>query len=140
MNDPFEEKLRMLKPGTLPAAVRMRLADPPTGFGKPNHWLYPSFGALLAAAASIALVLHFKTGPAPTPGSVGNVPLLAQSTEQRVTSVRPLSVFTDQTNRKWKLMEVSWIEEDTMVSTTHPVAVQTRNQYRTIVPSEIQFD
>jgi hypothetical protein len=140
MNDPFEEKLRMLKPGILPAEVQVRLADPPTGFGKSTHWLYPSFGGLLAAAASIALVLHFKTGPAPAPRSVGNAPLLAQSTEQRVTSVRPLSVFTDNTNRKWKLMEVSWVEEDTMVSTTHPVAVQTRNQYRTIVPSEIQFD
>lgn len=141
MNDPFEEQLRALRPAAMPAALRERLAAPPPSARRPDRrilWLtFATFATAAAACVTAALFINPSRPPGPT---AGPIPQLAAERSQRVTSVRPLSVVTDESNRTWRLVEVEWVEEDTLVAAGQPSAVQLQDHYRTVVPVAISFD
>lgn len=136
MND-FESQLRALKPQALPPSLQQRLAGPP-GIAPQTmirlRWLA---WAGAAAALTLALIEAFRS-PAP----ILTVPLAVSATarESRVTSVVPVSLLTDSTNRRWRLMEVSWVDEDTVVSSRRPIALQLQQDHRAIIPVAIQYD
>lgn len=139
MNDPFEEQLRALRPAAMPAALRERLAEPPPPSARrpDRRILWITFATAAAACMTAALFIHPDRPTGPT---AGNIPQLAAERSQRVTSVRPLSVVTDESNRAWRLVEVEWVEEDTLVAAGEPSAVQLQDHYRTVVPVAISFD
>jgi hypothetical protein len=138
MNDPFEEKLRALRPAAMPAGLQERLARPPEPAARrpDRRILWITFAAAAAACVTAALFLHSS----PSPATPGGTPQLVAERSQRVTSVRPLSVVTDETKRAWRLVEVQWVEEDTLVAADQPSAVQLQDHYRTVVPVDIHFD
>lgn len=136
MNDPFEEQLRALRPGKLPEALRGALDLPPSPHpGRRVVWV--AFAT--AAAACLAILLWKANAPSPS-GTLATAPVFAGQRSSRVTEVRPLSVITDGSNQVWKMMEVNWVEEDTLVSATHPVAAQKQDHYRTLIPVAVHFD
>jgi hypothetical protein len=137
MNDPFEEQLRALRPAAMPAALRERLAGPPPSARRPDRRILWITFATAAACVTAALFIHPDRPNGPT---AGPIPQLAAERSQRVTSVRPLSVVTDESNRAWRLVEVEWVEEDTLVAAGRPSAVQLQDHYRTVVPVAISFD
>jgi hypothetical protein len=138
MNDPFEEQLRALRPAAMPAALRERLAEPPPSARRPDRRiLWITFATAAAACVTAALFLNPSRPPGQSPGTI---PQLAAERSQRVTSVRPLSVVTDESNRAWRLVEVEWVEQDTLVAADQPSAVQLQDHYRTVVPVAIRFD
>jgi hypothetical protein len=139
MNDPFEEQLRALRPTAMPAELRERLTGPPQPSARrpDRRILWLTFATAAAACVTAALFLNPPRPPEPT---AGNAPQLAAERSQRVTSVRPLSVVTDESNRAWRLIEVQWVEEDTLVAANRPSAVQLQDHYRTVVPVAISFD
>jgi hypothetical protein len=139
MNDPFEEQLRALRPAVMPAGLRDRLADPPQTSAKrqDRRILWITFATAAAACVTAALFLNPSRPPETT---VATTPQFAAERSQRVTSVRPISVVTDESNRAWRLVEVVWVEEDTLVATDQPTAVQLQDHYRTVVPVAIRFD
>ncbi len=135
MND-FESQLRALKPQVLPPALQQRLAVPPAS-APPNlirfRWL-----AWAGAAAALILALAHAFRPAATIPPA--VTVSATSRESTVTSVIPVSVLTDAANRRWRLVEVNWVEEDTVVSSSRPIALQLQQDHRAIIPVAIQYD
>jgi len=137
MNDSFEDRLKSLKPGTLPDTLRRRLDLPPPS--PRSRRVIPAGFAAAAAACLAALLWRESAVPPPGPVNAG-VPAFAGQRSSQVTGVQPLSVITDESNRLWKMMEVNWVEEDTLVSAARPSAVRTQDHYRTVVPVAVQFD
>ncbi len=134
MNDSFEDRLKSLRPGTLPDELRRRLDLPPAA---PRSRRVIRIGFAAAAAACLAALLS----AVPRPGPVNvRTPAFAGQRSTHVTGVQPLSVITDESNRLWKMMEVNWVEEDTLVSAARPSAVRMQDHYRTVVPVAVQFD
>ncbi len=135
MND-FESQLRALKPQALPPALQQRLAAPPV-LAAPTilrfRWL-----AWTGAAAALVLALGYLFRPATTIHQPGIVS--ATSRESTVTSVIPVSLLTDTANRRWRLVEVSWVESDTVVSSSRPIAMQLQQDHRALIPVAIQYD
>jgi hypothetical protein len=139
MNDSFEEKLRALKPGALPEPLRQRLSAPPVRRSSASRRIvYAAFG--LAAAACLALMLSRLGKEGPLPPASSSMPSFAVDREQRVTGLRSLAVVTDESNQRWKLVEVNWVEEQTLVSASEPLTVQLQNHHRAVVPVAIHFD
>lgn len=139
MNDPFEEKLRALRPAAMPDALREQLARPPQPSARrpDRRILWITFATAAAACVTAALFLP----PSRPPGTTAaTAPQFAVESTQRVTAVRPLSVITDESKRPWRLVEVEWVEEDTLVAADQPAAVQLQDHYRTVVPVAIHFD
>ena len=124
MNDPFEERLRALRPSALPGELRERLAQAPAVSTSPGRLL--AFLMPFAAAACLALFLAWPS-PVSAQGSV-----LVSTLSQEVTGVRPISLITDEANRPWEFVEVSWVEESTLVSSGSPVALQIRDLHRAV--------
>ena len=149
MNDSltdFEAQLRAARPARLPESLRLQLAQPPVlatalaaerpaGRSKVIAWLMPA----AAAAALVAVMLVAMGGKGAAPAS-GRAPLLAGSRESRVTGVRPLGVVTDDRHRLWRLVEVDWVDTETVVSAPHAVAMRHESPHRAIVPVAIAFD
>ncbi len=59
---------------------------------------------------------------------------------QRITSLVPVSMITDESDRPWKFLEVHWVEEDALVSGNHPVALLLQTRRSAIIPVAVQFD
>lgn len=140
MNDDFEHKLRSLKPGTLPpdfaALLEHPPALPPSRRPRVIVWL-----SLAAAAAAACVMLLLSSGNSPVPPVTAAAPRFAgESAAPRVTTVRPVSVITDAAQRHWKLLEVDWVEEDTIVFASQPVTVHLQDRHRAIVPVPVYYD
>ena len=143
MNDPFEERLKAMKPGAMPEELKARLVEPkeegqaaPQKRTKIIHVLWPI--AITAAAACLALLFSHKQIAVPHQSS--ETPTLASSNIQRVTEVLPLSSMMDESQRAWKFVEVQWVEQTTVVSAAQPVAVQLEDRYSTVIPVAIAYD
>lgn len=144
MNDPFEERLKAMKPGALPAELKARLAEPkeegqPAPQKNPNkitRFIWPI--ATTAAAACITLAISPKQIAVPHHSS--EVPTLASSNTQSVTEVQPLRFMTDESQRAWQFVQVQWVEQTTVVSALRPVAVQLEDRYSAVIPVAIAYD
>ena len=144
MNDPFEERLKAMRPGAMPEELKARLVEPkeegqPAPQKTPNkitRFIWPI--AITAAAACITLALSPKQIAVPHQSS--ETPTLASSNTQSVTDVQPLSFMTDESQRAWKFVEVQWVEQTTIVSAARPVAVQLEDRYSTVIPVAIAYD
>ncbi len=134
MNDDFESRLRALRPGKLPESLAGRLEQPPVAVSR-----RVLTGVFLAAGAAAALVMMYVRHMPPVSPVPGNAPVLAGSHESRVTGVRPLSLVTDSAHRTWRMLEVSWVEESTVVNADRPAAVRVEDYHRTVVPAPVDF-
>lgn len=135
MNDSFESSLKALKPGKLPANLVARLADPP----KPRptaRILLASFA--LAAAACLVAFLRVSNSTESIPES--SIPSIASEVSQQVTGAEPMGLMVDESNRPWRFIAVQWVEQTTIVSAAHPMAVQVEDHFSTVVPVAISFD
>ena len=103
-------------------------------------WPPSGVGRLCHGCGSLSRHPALEGECASTFGHSAAAPVFAGQRSSRVTEVRPLSVITDGSNQVWKMMEVNWVEEDTLVSATHPVAAQKQDHYRTLIPVAVHFD
>ena len=139
MNDSFEEKLRAMKLGELPESLRQRLSERPLPRDASHrNVMRIAFG--LAAAACVTFVVSRLASPSSSLPPGVPVPSFAADREQRITGLRSLAVVTDESNQRWKLVEVNWVDEQTLVSTQQALTVQLQNHRRAVVPVAIHFD
>ena len=142
MNDPFDDfeaRLRSAKPAALPPELKARLASPPA-IPNRRRLIIPflaSLSALSAAAAAWIVSAHHHNSPIP-PNS--NRPLVAESRESHVTNLRPVGVVSDNHQRLWRLVEVAWVDADSLVSSPDSLAVISHEHHRAIVPVAITFE
>jgi hypothetical protein len=141
MNDPFyefEAQLRSARPAALPPELKARLASPPA---LPNRRRIIPFLASLSAlsAAAAAWIVSTNHHICPTPPD-SNHPLVAESRESRVTNLRPVGVVSDNHQRLWRLVEVAWVDSDSLVSSPDSLAVISHEHHRAIVPVAITFE
>lgn len=140
MNDPFydfEAQLRSVRPAALPPELKARLASPPA---LPNRRrIIPFLTALSALSAAAAWIVstHLHTPPTP-PDS--NLPLVAESRASHVTNLRPVGIVSDNHQRLWRLVEVAWVDADSLVSSPDSLAVISHQHHRAIVPVAITFE
>lgn len=142
MNDPFdnfEARLRSAKPAALPPELKARLASPPALPNRRRRIIpfLTALTALSAAAAAWIVATHLHTPPTPTSPTH---PLVAESRASRVTNLRPLGVVSDNHQRLWRLVEVAWVDADSLVSSPDSLAVISHQHHRAIVPVAITFE
>jgi len=143
LNDPFEERLKAMKPGIMPEELKARLVAPreeaPLASQQRPKMIHVAWPiAITAAAACLALVFSIRNTTVHPQSS--ETPTLASSNIQRVTEVLPLSSMLDESHRVWKFVEVQWVEQTTVVSAIRPVAVQLEDRYSTVIPVAIAYD
>jgi negative regulator of sigma E activity len=100
-----------------------------------------------AAAAAVAVVVigygvSKLRQPTVLPPDSGLAPAIAFASEKQhvVTGVRPVATFRDAAKRPWRLMEVTWTEQDTLVSTSVPTLVRVEENRSALVPVAVRFD
>lgn len=134
--DPLENELRSLRPGPLPDGLRQRLASPPemaSEIESAPHWQW--WTAVGSAAAAVVFTLFFQGGSP----SITSSPL-ASSRSERFIDARSLGFVDDGSRRAWELVELEFLDEETLVSTNGTLAMQTQTVRRQIVPVELHFD
>ena len=142
MNDPFDDfeaRLRSARPAALPPELKARLSSPPALPNRRRRIIpfLAALSALSAAAAAWIVSTHHHNSP-PPPDS--NLPLVAESRASRVTNLRPVGVVSDNHQRLWRLVEVAWVDADSLVSSPDSLAVISHQHHRAIVPVAITFE
>ena len=138
MNDPLEDQLRQLRPGPLSARLSERLAVPPSlederdASGTRWQWTAGAAAAVvLLAGVAASFWLHGREAMA--------VPL-ARSSDEQLVDVRTVAVVSDGDRRAWEIVELDFVDQETLVGGTGGLAVQTESSHRQFVPVELHFD
>lgn len=154
MNDPIEDALKDLKPAELPPALMARLTaarsqiaqgkeakeNAPAGWGI-LRWLLPA-GATAAIAAVTVTVLNWTGGVSNpdglTKGRTPNAPIPFES-EDHFLGAREVGLVVPPNNRTpFRLMEVEWLEADTIRPQDGGPAVRVETKRRGVVPVELR--
>lgn len=139
MNQPsdLESLLRSLRPGTLPADIRQRLADPPAA--DPARVRFRRrpvvLGmAILAAAACAILVLWQPESPV-TPAA----PLSVFHQESTLIGTRVIE-YVERDGMVWSLEEQHWKDEEIALCSDNPVRVHVSRDRHELVYEPVPFD
>lgn len=139
MNHPsdLESLLRSLRPGTLPADMRRRLADPPAA--APVRALFAHRPVLLgiaamAAAACAVLVLRQPETPV-TPAA----PVSVFHQESTLIGTRVIE-YVERDGRVWSLEEQHWKDEEIALCSDNPVRVHVSRDRHELVYEPVPFD
>jgi len=139
MNDPLEDRLRRLRPASLPEAVSLGLQRPARTAAikwRSSKWMF----ALSASAAAAAVwVLMLQSVELPTKTGAEQA-VFANSSSLRVEDVNELAYISEGA-RAWELVEVRWVDQTTHVSAaSQPCAIQVNRSHRVLLPVELILD
>ncbi len=152
MNDPIEDALNRMKPAEMPNDLMARLTAarslitkekeaPAKQPGFLARWLLP-LGVCAAAAVATVVALKY-TGATPTtstPIAINKQP--AQSTpferEDRFVSAREVGIIVPPNQRPIRLMEVEWLESDTIRPSGDGHAVRVETTRKGVVPMALE--
>lgn len=132
----LEERLRSMRPASLPADLRERMKEPP-----PTPVQGPSRRILAAApiAAAAAWLLWWSLSPAPSAPPAEPAALTIHEHRSILVESRPLQ-FIEHDGRLWELAEETWREEELALCSTAPLRVQTTETNRQLVCLPVDFD
>jgi hypothetical protein len=135
MNDPLEDLLRQLRPSPFTARLSERLASPPDLENERDQaggarWWFAAAGA--AAAVCGALLLP----GAPEEKAVS----FARSKAEQLLDARRLAVVDDGSRRAWEIVELEFLDEETLVGGNGALAMRTQTVRHQLVPVELRFD
>jgi hypothetical protein len=154
MNDPIEEALRRMKPSELPPSLMARLtAARPQGAKKEEEapaalaevgflrrWLLPLMGC---AAAAVATVLWLNSTENPVRRNPSGVPNGATpvqfSSEDRFVGAREVGIMAPSNRAPIRLMEVEWLETNTMRPRQDGSAVRVETTRRGVIPVPLEI-
>lgn len=154
MNDPIEDALNRLKPAEMPNDLMARLSAARSLIANPGakeaparqpgflaRWLLP-LGVCAAAAAATVAALQFSGDKPVEPGPVASAsesaPAVPFEREDRFVGAREVGLIVPPNQPPIRLMEVEWMEADTLHSgpNGHGVRVETRR--RGVVPMTLE--
>jgi hypothetical protein len=165
MNDPIEDALSRMKPAEMPPALMARLtAARAQVAGKPEakaaggrragwllRWLAPVGVCAAVAVATVAFLESNHAG-----GSGGTQPLIADNTgpgtkvpaggnalpfesEDRLVNAREVGFVVAPNRRPFRLMQVDWVQSDTLQPPGGGAAVRVETTRRQVVPVAVEI-
>lgn len=150
--DPFEEALQRMRPVEMPAHLMARLTaarpqarkqtERPAWMGVLFRWLLP-----VAAGACVAVATFFwLERDRPTVDSRGTVVAVAPEQEalpmesaDYFVGARPVGIVVAPNQRPYRVMEVEWIEHDTVPTGADGAALHTATRRRDVVPVALEI-
>lgn len=166
MNDPIEDALSRMKPAEMPSSLMARLtaarsqvaAQPKAAASAKsawlnflNHWVLP---ASVCAAVAVATVAWLDSGkppgggtgliagdpkPQPKTGNQPNVSGLPFESEERLVAAREMGIVAPPHQRPFRVMELEWVQADTLQPGTDGSAVRVETTRRQVVPVALEI-
>lgn len=150
--DRIEEGLKKLEPGALPPHLMARLtaARPqPVSAGKDSRWHDVLFRWLLpvVASACVAVGTFFwlehnrRADESGDPGSVASVENRSVPVESQdfLVAARPVGIVVAPNQRPYRIMDVEWLEYETVRSAGGGPAIHTATKRRDVVPVALEL-
>jgi hypothetical protein len=142
VNDPIEDALEKMKPAELPPALMARLtaarpqcANETQGLWR--RWLIPLAAAGCAAALALAY-LNFTENP-PKPQRLAQAEPLPSERNDYLLASREVGVFVAPNQRPYRVMELEWLEEETIRSGERGPALRVETKRRDVVPVALEI-
>jgi len=160
MSDPIEDALSRMKPAKLAPDLMARLTaarakvagSPPERAGRSwwagvlSRWLLPATACAAVAAATVA---YLESGPKAKDSYVDNTPrggmtlpasdALPFESEDRLLGAREVGIVTAPHVRPFRLMEVEWLESDTLQPRDNGSAVRVETTRRQVLPVALEI-
>ena len=154
MNEPdrIEEALKKMEPGAVPPHLMARLtaARPQSHSGSRDsrwrsvvfRWLAPVVASACVAVATFSLLDHNRRADessAPSPVAVAeNRPVPVES-QDFLVAARPVGIVVAPNQRPYRIMDVEWLEYETVRSASGGPAIHTATKRRDVVPVALEL-
>ncbi len=140
MKDPIENALEKMKPADLPPALMARLTAarpqaplPATGGVAMlfRRWLLP---LVAGACASVATIAFLQKSGDPVPTSLSAALPLPMEHHDYLLTARDVGVVVAPDKRPFRIVEVEWLEQDTVRSSAGGAGIRVETKRREVIP------
>ena len=150
--DPIEDALQKLRPAELEPAIMARLsaAHSHTGAAEKKspwrevllRWLLPAAASACVAVATFAVLEHNRKND-PREGDRKNIasadaPMPVESQDYLV-SARPVGIVVAPNQQPYRIMDVEWLEYQTVRAATDGPALHTATTRRDVIPVALEL-
>lgn len=141
MNDPIEEALKRMKPAEMPSDLMARLtAARPQPVERPafwKRWLLPI--AAGATAAILATVWLRNEPPQEKKPMIAQAAALPVERNDYLVGTREVGVILGPNQRPYRVMEVEWLEQDTIRPNAAGSAIRVETKRRDVIPVALEI-
>ena len=151
-HDPIEDALQKLRPAELQPALMARLsaARPRNETAREKNtwrevlvrWLLPLAASACVAVATFALLEHYRAndprGDDAKNVASADVPLPVESQDYLV-SARPVGIVVAPNQQPYRLMDVHWLEYETVRADANGPALHTATTRRDVIPVALEL-
>jgi hypothetical protein len=159
-HNPIEEALRKLRPAELesPLMARLTAARPQSGAAEKRspwrelltRWLMPIAASACAAVATFAFLEHnrgqdargrsdARTTDNAKSADVDAGKLLPVESEDYLVSARPVGIIVAPDRRPYRIMDVEWLEHETVQVGADGAAFHTATTRRDVIPVALEL-
>ena len=142
MKDPIEEALEKLEPAAMPPALMARLTAarprPRERSSFWNRWLLPLATAGCAAAAALAYIYsgHQPEKKESAIAAVGGLPF---ARNDYLVGTREMGVLVAPNQRPYRMVEIEWLEQDTIAPSIGSAAILMQTTRREVIPVALEI-
>lgn len=150
-HDPIEEAVQKLRPAELENSLMARLTAARPLSESPEkraawrelllRWILPIGTSAGVAVATFALLERHRTseerGSAPTATVSADAPLPLES-EDFLVSARPVGIVVAPNQQPYRIMDVEWLEHQTMRADADGPALHTATTRREVIPVALE--
>jgi hypothetical protein len=146
VKDPIEEALEKLKPGEMPLELMARLtaarsrvektASPRNAFWR--RWLVPLAAGSCAAAIALAFLKRHEPTVTIPPGMAALTPMPFER-QDFLLGTRDVGMLVAPNHRPYRVVEIEWLEQDTVRPNLRGPAVLVETTRREIIPVALEI-
>lgn len=150
--EPIEEALRKLRPAELDASLMARLSAarpakemPPEKSpfrGLLLRWLLPLGAGACVAVATFAILERNRAGEArenAAKSSASSETLLPVESQDFLVSARPVGILVAPNQQPYRIMDVQWLEYETVRAGANGPALHTATTRRDVIPVALEI-
>ena len=151
-HDPIEDALKKMRPAELEPALMARLSAARPHKEAPQQksawrelllrWLLPLAASACVAVATFAVLEHYRAndprGNDPRNVAAAKAPLPVESQDYLV-SARPVGIVVAPNQQPYRLMDVQWLEYETVRADANGPALHTATTRRDVIPVALEL-
>lgn len=150
--DAIEDALEKMRPAKLEPALMARLSaarpqgespqQKSTWHGVVVRWLLPLAASACVAVATFLLLEHFRSAgeiPGSTPGIAGPGTPTPVESHDYLVSARPVGIVIAPNQQPYRIMDVEWLEYQTVQEKAGGPALHTATTRRDVIPVALEL-
>jgi hypothetical protein len=138
VKDPLEEALERMKPAPMPADLMARLtaARPQPAPERASFWRRWFVPLAAGATAAVATLAWLNQNPTGTNSDIArrSHPVVPVESNDYLVGARELGVFVAPNQRPYRMVEVEWMEQDTIQAEKNGPAMRVEKKRREVIP------